>query len=341
MRLNQFFRALTLAFLLVVHAACSRQETPTAVQPTQTPAKVSLRQAWFPWCGYAGELVAADRFDTTNGIELEVRKGADDIDPIKLVIGGDSDFGVAAAETVIGANLKGADLHIIGVINYKSPTCYLALEKANVRSFAEFKGKRLGVLTGTETETVSKLLKLKGVIDPSTKEVEVPFDLASFIAGDVYDIRPAYIYDEPISLDAQGLRYTLLKPDDYVTLISGVYFTTGLMLREHPERVRGIVFALAQGWAEALAHPQDAIDRLAAYDRNVDRTKELRSLDAGREYFAGESGRVLWASPDRLKAFGDAMVALKLADSEADVRKWIDLSYVDEYHRQHAAGERR
>jgi NitT/TauT family transport system substrate-binding protein len=297
--------------------------------------KVTLRQAWFPWCGYAGELEAAQNYDRSNGLDLVIEKGADDIDPIKLVVSGNSDFGVGSAEYVVNASLKGADLHIIGVINYKSPTCFLALEDKGVHSFGDFKGKKVGILTGTETETVYKLLKLKGIIDPAeVTEVEVPFDLTSFIATKSYDIRPAYVYDEPVSLDAKGIKYTIVKPDEFVSLISGVYFTTGKTLRESPDKVRSFVFSVAEGWKKALGDPDSAIRLLVEYDKGVDAKKELQSLKVGAPYFEGEDSRILWASQKRLDDFASAMVTLKEAQSTNDVLKWFDLQFVHEYHQK-------
>jgi len=294
--------------------------------------KITLRQAWFPWCGYAGEVAATGAIASSYGVDLTVEKGADDIDPIKLVLAGNNDFGVASAETVVDACLKGADLVIIGVINYKTPTCFIALEEQGVHSFQDFKGKKVGILTATETETAYKLLKLKGIIDASSvTEIEVPFDIASFVTTKSYDIRPAYVYDEPISLDAKGVKYTMLKADAHVSLISGVYFTRGKTLRESPDKVRAFVFAMADGWTSALAHPEEAIRLLSAYDKGVDAKKELQSLKVGLDYFSGENGRVLWASPERLKGFAEALVSLKKTANTSDILKWIDLRFVDEY----------
>lgn len=329
--------ALLMAGLLIA-PSCGRNDGPSpspSPAPSSPPQRVTLRQAWFPWSGYAGELEAAQNYARSNGLDLVVEKGADDVDPIKLVVAGGNDFGVGSAEYVVNASQKGADLYIIGVINYQSPTCFIALEDKKVSSFGDFKGKKVGVLTGTETETVYKLLKLKGIIDPAgIKEVEAPFDLASFITTKSYDIRPAYIYDEPVSLDAKGIKYTIVKPDEFVSLISGVYFTSGKMLRESPDKVRSFVFSVAQGWEKALSDPDGAIRLLAEYDKGVDAKKELQSLKVGAPYFAGEGGRILWASPKRVDEFAGAMVDLKEAPSKDDVLKWFDLRFVNEYHQK-------
>jgi len=319
---------------LLATTGCGQKNEPSHLQQ-----KATLRQAWFPWCGYAGELEAAKYYAHSNGLDLVIEKGADDIDPIKLLIAGKDDFGVGSAEYVVNASLKGADLHIIGIVNYKSPTCFLALQNEGVHSFADFKGKKVGILTGTETETVYKLLKLKNIIFADVTEVEVPFDLTSFIVTKSYDIRPAYVYDEPVSLDAKGIKYTMVKPDEYVSLISGVYFTDGKTLRDWPDKVRSFVFSVAEGWKRALADPDDAIRLLVEYDKGVGAKKELVSLKVGTPYFAGENGRILWASPERLAAFADAMVALKEAQNTNDVLKCFDLQYVQEYHRKYESAK--
>src|SRR5690348_8943537 len=107
---------------------------------------VTLRQEWFPNSNYAGAVFAAREFATRNGIRLVVQPGADNIDPIKLVLSGESTFGDAGADRVIQANQKGADLVVIGVLNNNNPTVFLAKQDQGIKTPSDFVGKRVGVL---------------------------------------------------------------------------------------------------------------------------------------------------------------------------------------------------
>lgn len=295
---------------------------------------VTLRQAWFPWAGYLGELVAVHETDTINGLNLKIEAGADDIDPVKLVIGGNNDFGVASAETVIDAINKGASLKIIGIINYKSPTCFISLD-TTVKKFSDFDRKTVGILTATETETIYRLLLKRGIIDKNKiKEVEIPFDLNSFILTKSYDIRPAYIYDEPITLDSKNISYSIIKPESYnVSIISGVYFTTDKMISTKPKIVQEFVNSIALGWEMAILNPNKAVDYLSEYDSNIDKVRELKSFIKGIDYFKGEDGKSLWASEKTILETLKILMEMGKIENAKDINKYFNTSFINNYHK--------
>jgi len=295
---------------------------------------INLREAWFPWAGYAGELVAQYDTDSLSNVNFTVEPGAEDIDPIKMVISGRNDFGIASAENLILSNQKGADLVAIGALNYKSSTCFITLENSNIKSVKDFEGKTVGILTGTETETIYRLLlAMNNLNTKSIKEIEAPYDVKSFITTKEYDVRPAFIYDEPISLDAQGIKYNVIKPENYgVQVMGAVYFTTRKMIKEHPEKVQAFVNVISKGWEKALAEPEYSIGLLKKFDKNIDEARELESLKRGTEYFAGENGKILYVSDSAWIKLSDDLKSLGRVNASFDVSKSFDNSFVNEYH---------
>jgi ABC-type nitrate/sulfonate/bicarbonate transport system substrate-binding protein len=78
----------------------------------------------------------------------------------------------------VAAVAKGAPLVAIGVANVKSPTCFLVKSNSGIKSPADFVGKRVGILAGTNTERVYQLMMKRAAIDRAKiKEVQVPFEL--------------------------------------------------------------------------------------------------------------------------------------------------------------------
>jgi ABC-type nitrate/sulfonate/bicarbonate transport system substrate-binding protein len=295
---------------------------------------VSLRQEWFPNSNYAGALVGAKDFASSNGIKLVVQPGADNIDPVKLVLSGESTFGDAGADRIIAANQKGADLVIIGVLNNDSPTVFLAKEEAKIGSPFDFTGKKIGVLTGTSTEYVYRALLRKLRIDKSSfTEVEAPFDLASFIIG-AYDVRPAFIYDEPVSLDIQKIRYSTIRPKDFgISFLGTVYFTRRKFVEEQPELVRAFIRTVAQGWIAALKYPELAIGYLKDFDKaGIDENRELQSLKKSREYFVGFNGQVLRVNPQILEETLRNLRELGVIP-DRPITTSVDMRFVEEFHR--------
>ena len=294
--------------------------------------KVNLRQEWFANASYLGEVVATYETDSVNGLDINLIEGADDVDPIKMVISGTDKFGVCGADRIFTANKSGADLVVIGVVNYINPTCFIALDKWGVKTPKDFENKKVGVFTGNNTEMIYRTLVRKAGLDKSKiKEVEAPFDLASFIIG-AYNIRSAYIFDETVSLDNKGIKYTVVKPQDYgVSFIGTVYFTKKSTVEKEPELVQKFVNSIAKGWEITLKDPEKALKYLAAYNKTIDINRERTSFKAGIDYFRGENGKVLTSDINKWKQMGNDLIELKLIDS-FNTDKFINNSFINNYH---------
>lgn len=292
--------------------------------------KASLIQEWFPYSGYAGEVMAVYETAKNNNIEINLKQGADNIDPLKLVISGESEFGVASADRILQANETGADLVVIGVINYKSPTCFLSKIEKNIKTPKDFEGKKVGILTGTNTELIYRILKTRWSLDPSKiKEVEIPFDLGTFISG-AYDVRPAFIYDETVSLDLQNISYNVLKPEDFgVDFIGTVYFTKRKTIEENPELVKRFIKSIKEGWKLALKEPEKAIKHLKEYDATIDENRELLSLKKGLSYFEGENKHVLYASKERWEHMTSDLIKLGFIKT-FDFNKTVNYEFIEQ-----------
>lgn len=322
------FRIIFLSLTLVVLFSCgnSKKESQDEV------SSFSLRQGWFPWAGYAGELVAMNKLDSINGVNFILEAGADDINAMTMVLNGRNEFGITSAEAIITANEKGAEFVAIGVVNYKSPTCFISLESNNIKIPQDFEGKKIGVLTGSETETVYRTLVNKLALDRSLiKEVEAPYDLKTFI-NKLYDVYPGFIYSETIALDMQNIEYNLIKPEDYgVELIGAVYFTTKEMIKNNPNDVQSFVNIIAEGWEIALENPEQAINYLSMFDDSIDKERELVSLKTGAEYFAGENNKALFASETKWNELKNALVNLNKIKN-LNINHSFDNSFINNYH---------
>jgi ABC-type nitrate/sulfonate/bicarbonate transport system substrate-binding protein len=295
-----------------------------------SPPKVTLRQEWFPNANYSGALFASRIFAPEHGIQLQVDAGSDQIDPVKLVITGQDTFGDASADKVLVADQQGADLVIIGAVSYVSPTVFITKRDSHIRTPKEFEGKRVGVLTGTNTEYVYRTLLAKSGVDKSKiKELEIPFDLTSFITTDQYDVRPAFIYDEPVSLDLKEIKYNLIEPRNFgVSFIGTVYFTKRSTIEDHPALVQSFVSSVAEGWRASLRHKSDAIHYLKEYDKDTDENRELLSLQKGESYFSGKNGKILWADLDDWQEMVKELQDLAILRRDFNVSHFIDNEFL-------------
>jgi NitT/TauT family transport system substrate-binding protein len=275
-------------------AGCSKAPSEGEPSPPKATHPVALQQEWFPYSGFSGEISGAKRFAENSGIELKVLPGSEQIDPIKLVLAGTTPFGVVGGDLLVSAVAKGAPLVAIGVINQRTPTVFLVRSESSIRDVRDFPGHLIGVLPGTNTERVYELMvKRRGIDRKTIKEIQIPFDLQTFVLKQ-YDVRPAFVYDEPVSLEQQDIAYRIIDPTDSGVVFTGtVYFTTRKTLEDQRDLVVKLLKTLVQGWKFAVENPEAAIGDLHAAFPSVDSKRELRALQLGRDYFRGPDGNPL------------------------------------------------
>lgn len=288
MKLSRLFILALLSCGLL--AACSKP-APADQAAAQV---VKLQQEWIPFAGYAGEASASLRFAEKNGIKLSVLQGSEQVDPIKLVLAGSAKFGVIGGDLLVAAIAKGAPLVAIGVVNEQSPTVFLVDAQSAIKTPADFVGQKVGILPGTNTERIYQLMMLRAGVDRGkVQELPVPFDLQTYLLKQ-YAVRPAFIFDEPVSLEAKKVGYRVIKPEG-VAFLGTVYFTTRETLAKERPLVVRLLKSLVQGWQFALREPGQAIADVAKGFPEIDRQREGRALALGAPYFAGAGGKPLQA----------------------------------------------
>lgn len=302
---------------------------------TAKKENVSLRFDWFTSMTFSGEVWGYQEFAKKNNLDLKLEPGSESTDPLKLVIAGSNEFGCISAEKFLAANEKGADLVAIGVINQISPTVFVSKKEKNIATPKDWIGKRVGILPGGATEYVYRsLLRKEGIAPTQFTEVTVSFDLATFIA-DSYDVRPAFIYDEPVSLESQNIAYNLIEPKEYgVNYVGRVYFAKRDFVKNNPELVQKFINTMADGWNAAIVNPEEAINNLKKFEPKTDLNRDLASLKKAKPYYVDTNGKTLTFN----YAFWDATVN-ELSElgiiKNKNYKDSIDESFVNNYYSSH------
>ena len=318
------------AFLAIVSSCQKKQEN-------RYGQEISLIEAWIPWTGYIGGLYAEEIADSLYGLQFKIEDGADNIDPVQMVLADKYLFGVAGAEAVVAANSNtNADLVAIGVVNYKSATCFLSLAEKNIHTLKDFQGKKIGILEGTETETIYEALKKRKNMSLSKDdEISVPNDIQTFIVGK-YDVRPGFTYDEEVTLQMKNIKYNIIYPEKYgISILGGVYFTRKKTIEQYPELVQQVVSSIALGWEKALFEPEKAVKLLVNHDPDyLDENRENLAFKKGFEYFKGEDDLVMYASDRSWNNFNDVLKMIGRVPKEFDIRNSYDNSFILQFHKK-------
>lgn len=264
--------------------------------------KVVVQREWTANAEFAGD-VWASKLASSYGITLDVREGSELIDPIKMVRSGEAQFGVASADRILQENEGGAELVVIATATFASPVVFVTKLESKINSPQDLIGRTIGIQPGTNTELVFQALaESQKIASTDVKIVDSGWGTQLFETG-VIDVLGAFAYDEPIRLQMKNIQMgrTLLPAEYGVQYIGTVYFARKTLVVQQPALVQKFVNVLVEGWSKALSQPKEALDLLSEkYEsvRNED-VKERRSFDAGRDYFKGENGYLLYASQQR------------------------------------------
>lgn len=333
---------LSVVVLALWTSGCSRQQDPPG---QNTPVQeASLRLAWIPSGSYAGEVVGMKRFASEHGLTLTVEPGGLGLNPITLVQTGENTCGTAAAEEVLAANDKGADLAIVGVINQDAPVGFVSLTRSNIATPKDFEGRKVGLLPFGSTGLVyQSMLRANNVDRSKILEVNVSPDLRPFLNGS-YDVQPVFVYDETVTLDQQGVQYSLVDPTSFGVedFIGQVYFCKRSTVQSNPEVVRSLVETMADGWNHALANPDEAIRMLKEFAPEIDVERERRVLAKGAKYFQGYNGQPVNSDTASWNDMVEQLRDLGLLNNSVDLKRVLALSFIQEYYarrpRQASAG---
>lgn len=256
--------------------ACSKP-----AENSKVPEKVSLRLAWVYDMAEVGIFVAKDKgFYEKEGIDLEIKPGGFGLDPLKLVAAGSDVIGVGGAVNLLLAREKGMPLVAFAAEFQNTPVGFIVRKDSGIKNFTDFKGRKVGVQTGMDTDTLYRALLAKfGMSSKVVKEVPIQFDPTPFVAGQI-DVLPGYVTNQPITLKNQGIETTVITAASQgLNVYGNVYFVSEETLRSNPDLIRRFLRATKAGWEQAMSNRADAIAAMKARSKDFS-DADLESIHA-------------------------------------------------------------
>jgi NitT/TauT family transport system substrate-binding protein len=215
-----FVLAALLGAALLALAACGGDDDDEAAGDTAASAQrdeVTLQLKWVTQAQFAGYYAAKEKgyYDEEN-LDVTIKPGGPDITPEQVVASGGAEFGINWMPSLLATRDKGGDLVNIAQVFARSAMLELTWKDSNITSFAQMKGKKVGVwCCGNEFELLAALRK--NGIEPTDKSdvtmVNQPFDMNLLLQRQV-DAAAAMTYNELAQVLAQknpktGEQYTL------------------------------------------------------------------------------------------------------------------------------------
>ena len=314
--------------ILLLIAGC----TQNPKQEGSKKFQASLRFGWFTSLSFSGEVTGMKEFSSKYNLDLKCEPGSETTDPIKLVLAGSNTFGVIAADKILAANEKGADLIIIGCVDYPLPGAFVSKKERHITKPKDWEGKRVGVFPGGSTDYLYRVfIKRVGVDASKITEIPIPFDLKPFI-NDQIDVQPVFVFDETVTLEQKGIEYDIIEPKNYGIVFPGrCYFCKRSIVEKQPEMVQAFINTMADGWNEALKNPENAIKNLKEFAPEIDEKRELLSLMKGIPYFKGYNNKPLTSNITDWEVMVTDLKSLKIIKN-INLDKTLNFSFINKYY---------
>ena len=262
-----------------------------------------LQLKWVNQAQFAGYLVARDEgFYAAEDLEVDIRAGGPDVDPVAVLAAGDADVIVEWMPAALVAREQG-----VPVVNIAQPfkfsaqqlTCH---QDRGITGPDDLRGRTVGIYPlGNSYPLINWLtgfgIPLTGGTRGITLETQDLDAVAAFVDGQ-YDCISTMAYNEHLEVLDQspaeaGLSVFRFENLGVATLEDGLYVLAERL--EDPafvERLGRFVRASMQGWTHAVRNPEEAVNRVLANDTTgqLTRSHQRRMLKAVGGLLADDRG---------------------------------------------------
>jgi len=237
------------------------------------------------------------------GFDVKINPGSGTVDVMKLVAGGQADYGIGDfTAVVITLGKQKLPVTTVGMVHQRSMAAIMSLEGYGINSPKDLVGKQIGDQPGS-TNTVMFPVYAKAVgIDPTsvkfipspppalpnllaTKKVD---GIGQFVVG-----KPLIEKADPKHRKAVTLSYGTALPDLYGNAI----ITRSDLAKDHPDQVKKFTGALLKGLQDTVDDPAGSAAILKKYVPNTDLAVATEELNIMKDFtkpdgFNGPLGEV-------------------------------------------------
>ncbi|MBA3825232.1 MAG: ABC transporter substrate-binding protein [Ktedonobacterales bacterium] len=238
-------------------AACGTSAGPA------TDVKLALD--WIPNTNHTGIYVAQQQgYYRQHGINVALMPYGSTA-PEALVASGQVQFAVSFQEYVTINRAAGQPLVAVAAIIAHNTSGMAVLANSGITRPAQLQGKRFASAGDpAEDAVIATMLAHDGVAHPSYQPIQVQDASHTSLVSKAADFVWIYNGVEGVQAKDEGVNLTTFNPTDYGVpdFYSPVLITSQQEITQHPDVVRAMVQATAQGYSYAAQHPHESADLL-------------------------------------------------------------------------------
>ncbi|MFI5692546.1 ABC transporter substrate-binding protein [Kribbella sp. NPDC051586] len=303
MRLRRSVIALMAVLGLALVSACNGDDSG-GKQADNGLQKVNYLTSFNTFGREAYAYVALDKgYFKDAGFDVKITPGSGTVDVMKLVAGGQADYGIGDfTATVITLGKQKLPVTTVGMIHQRSMAAIMSLDGLGINKPTDLVGKTIGDQPGS-TNTVMFPVYANAVhIDPKSVTFlpSPPPALPNLLASGKVQGIGQFVVGEPLIAKAdkkQRKVITLPYGDVLPELYGNAIITRSDLAKDHPDQVKKFTGALLKGLQDTYDNPAAAAAILKKYVPGTDLDVATKELTIMQKYikpvgFDGPLGEV-------------------------------------------------
>lgn len=198
------------------------------------------------------------------GLNVSINAGQGSGDTAQLVGTGAEEFGLTDGVSITAGRSQGLPVQSIGVVYEDNPSSLVSYLETGIDELADVEGKTYGAVPGGSPYLLLHALFEENGIDTSTvQEVSVPPPGIAELKTDSVDFI-TFFGNEVANIDDPSLLSVLFFRDFGLVSYGLALASSEDYIAEHPDQAQCFVDGVRQGFEEAAADPEKALQALYA-----------------------------------------------------------------------------
>jgi NitT/TauT family transport system substrate-binding protein len=292
---------------------------------------VTLTLQWVTQAQFAGYYAALDQgYYAEEGIDLTIRPGGPDVNPIQLLVSGDTDLAIQQFGQVLTSRDEGVDLISIGQNFERSAYRLLSFEDKGIETAEDFAGRTVGLWAGFQPAFSATAGKYDLVLDQDVEIFSQGFDMVALLTEQV-DLASAMTYNEYAqalaSAEGRALRVFDFNEEGTATLEDTIVVQRA-WAEENPELAEGFVRATIRGWIYCRDNPDACIDLIIQNGAALDASFQTWQMNEVNKLIWPSTNGVLNLTPEMFEQTAEILHTYGVI-SEPATSDAYDMSYRD------------
>lgn len=305
---------------VVLLAGCGSTQPAGVASSPAAHTRATIGLTYIPNVQFAPAYLALDEHKF-EGVDVTLRHHGAQEGLFTALTSGQEDFAIAGGDELMQARAQGMDLVAVAGYYSRYPAEVIARSDTGIKTLGDLRGKNIGVPGRFGESWFGLLVALQsaGLQQSDVTVTEIGYTGQAALTTKKVDAIIGFSNNDAVQLKSLGTAITEIPVASDVPLVSSVVVTTGAMVREHPDTVRGVARGMVAGMQRTSTSPDAAIKATKTRVSDLAQPEQERAarttLEATIPLFADASGQVTGKLSERTwTKMSSFMAAQKLTE---------------------------